>query len=65
MNNKVKLLDSGYAHEALDRTHTILVMIDELLSRHKGVTDMNLQDDVEDISERLGNLYQKIGEHWD
>ena len=59
------VVEDGYVHEAMDRTHTILIMVEELLSRHKGITDMKLQEDVDEISDKLGELYQKVGTFWD
>ena len=52
---------SGYHAEALDRTHTMIVMMGELLDQHPGIGVAGAQKAVDKIMRRLGKLYQKIG----
>lgn len=58
--------NDGHWTEALDRTHTIMVMVDELLGSqakgyHPAIEYSGLQSDVDKLQKYVMDLYQKIG----
>ena len=61
MPKKIKL-DDYHAHEALDRTHCVMVMIDELLDSHPWiVAHPTVRRAIDDASAHLAKAYQMIG----
>ena len=49
-------------HEALDRTHCVLVMVDEILMSHEYIcSDPILLDKVGEVQQALADMYQMIG----
>ena len=59
---KQEALDNFHYHEALDRTHSINIMIDELLLNHPVINKHNeLLDNVEKANQLLLDVYQRIG----
>lgn len=67
-------IDKWYQHEALDRTHTILYMLQELLgycdkddefediNLHPGIWNERCKDSLSTATQALAELYQAIGE---
>jgi hypothetical protein len=56
-------LDSYHAHEALDRVHTVLIMIEELLSKHPYVEqNEDIKESVDHAADHLSRAYQLIGQ---
>lgn len=53
--------NSGYWTEGLDRIHNARCMIDMMLSGHPAVVRAELGEDVENLLDNLGALYQKMG----
>jgi len=52
----------AYRHEVLDRTHTVQIMLDQLLEGHPFITSFpGLMDKVVRIQDDLASLYQDIG----
>ncbi|MCK9549166.1 hypothetical protein [Aquamicrobium sp.] len=52
----------GHYHEALDRAHTINVMIEELLVDHPAIAaHKDLLEALDELQENGANLYQAIG----
>lgn len=55
-------LDEFHYHEALDRSHTILVVIEELLVNHPVIENhKGLNDKIQKISTLLSEVYQEVG----
>ena len=55
-------LNTGHTHEALDRCHTILCILDDHLLTHPYVqSDSDVLKEVEAASEHLRKAYQLIG----
>ena len=53
---------TDYQHEALDRTHVVSTLFDDVLVEHPYiVAHPDLKEQVDRISELLGDLYQAIG----
>ena len=60
-NEQVKL-NPGHAHEALDRCHVILCILDDHLLTHPYVqSDSEVLKEVDAASKHLGKAYQLIG----
>ena len=60
-NEQVKL-NPGHAHEALDRCHIILYILDDHLLNHPYVqSDSEVLKEVDAASKHLGKAYQLIG----
>ena len=60
-NEQVKL-NPGHAHEALDRCHVILYILDDHLLNHPYVqSDSEVLKEVDAASKHLGKAYQLIG----
>lgn len=58
-------MDEFSYHEALDRTHVLLCMLDEHLLSHPVIeSDPKLKKIAEDIEDLLGELYQLIGQKY-
>ncbi len=58
-------IDEPSYHEALDRTHTINIMIDNLLSEHPAIkAHPDLRALLTELEDCGGNLYQAIGKYW-
>jgi hypothetical protein len=56
-------LDSYHAHEALDRVNTVLIMIEELLSKHPYIEqNENIKESVEHAADHLARAYQLVGQ---
>lgn len=51
----------AYHHEALDRAHTISVMIEELLAGHPGLSTPELRLKLKALEDAAADLYQAIG----
>ena len=65
MAKKIKL-DKFHAHEALDRTHCVLAMIDTILLDHPWIkTYPEVNEKIEEASEVLAEAYQMIGNRAD
>lgn len=64
--------DKWFQHEGLDRTHTILVMLDQLLGYpdpenpedhlHPSIWNKECENLLREATRNLAELYQKIGE---
>ncbi len=54
--------NEGHAIELADRVHTLIVMLDELLTDHPAVIKFELHDRVETIGLELAELYSEAGE---
>lgn len=48
-------------HEALDRAHTISVMIEELLVGHPGLRSVAIRVKLKALEDAAADLYQVIG----
>ena len=60
-NEQVKL-NPGHAHEALDRCHVILCILDDHMLTHPYVqSDIEVLKEVEAAGEHLRKAYQLIG----
>ena len=60
-NEQVKL-NPGHAHEALDRCHVLLCMLNDHLLQHPYVeSDADVRREAEAASKALGRAYQLIG----
>ena len=60
-NEQVKL-NPGHAHEALDRCHVLLCMLNDHLLQHPYVeSDAEVRREVEAAGKALGRAYQLIG----
>jgi hypothetical protein len=56
-------LDEFHAHEALDRVHIVMIMIDEILSKHPYIEeDKDIKQAIEDAADHLAKAYQLIGQ---
>ena len=56
-------LDDYDKHAALDRVHCVLVMIDELLSKHPYIEqNEDLKEAIEHGADHLARAYQLIGQ---
>jgi len=67
-------IDKWFQHEGLDRTHTILVMLEELLGHpaeppvddvwavHPAIWNDECELLLRKVTDNLAELYQKIGE---
>jgi len=62
MSNEPQDFNDGHIIEGLDRCHTIMVMIDELLSGHPSVTKAVQEEEVTKAIKVIFDMYQKIGE---
>ena len=51
----------AYHHEALDRAHTITIMIEELLVGHPGICTPGVQLKLKKLEDAAADLYQAIG----
>tara|TARA_R100001244_G_scaffold125669_1_gene95671 strand:- start:1015 stop:1197 length:183 start_codon:yes stop_codon:yes gene_type:complete len=54
--------NEGHAHEALDRCHTLQVMIEELLTDHPGIVKAGAANDILAAQTLIGEAYQKVGQ---
>lgn len=54
--------NEGYIVEGLDRCHTIMVMIEELLSEHPSVDKAKVEYKIARASSLIGEAYQAIGQ---
>jgi len=63
MSKKKKIkLDEFHYHEALDRTHMLLCMVDEHLLEHPVVQNhKQLKIRVEIVGEILAEIYERVG----
>ena len=54
--------NDGYYFEALDRCHTIKVMISEILDRHPAIEKVGAQKNINKALGEIMKAYQKIGQ---
>ena len=55
-------LNAGFYHEALDRAHTVQVMLEELLGEHWVIeAHPELKVALEAAEDAIADLYQRIG----
>jgi hypothetical protein len=59
MNNE---WNDGYYFELLDRTHTVMVLIEELVDQHPALEKIGCQKDIDLVQSTLMKVYQKVGE---
>lgn len=48
--------------EALDRCHTVMLLIDELLHLHPAIVKAVCNDNIERIADDLADVYQRVGQ---
>lgn len=53
--------NDGYILEGMDRCHTIMLMIEELLSGHPSVVKTKNQWNIDNASKMIMSVYQDIG----
>ena len=53
--------NKGHWFEAMDRAHTLMVMLDQLLTDHPAIVKAGLEEDVSDVHKGLWDIYQKMG----
>ncbi len=53
--------NSGYIVEGVDRCHTIMTMIDELLSEHPAIKKAKMEESLDEAFTILFNIYQAVG----
>src|SRR5574341_753846 len=57
------MLDQFHTHEALDRCHTLQVMLQELLLSHPFIlAEVEYKEKLEKASDLIGEVYQAIGD---
>ncbi|MGZ8317519.1 MAG: hypothetical protein ACXWVD_00320 [Telluria sp.] len=56
-------IDDFHKHELLDRVHCVSTMFDALVREHPAAdADPAVRAAVDEVSERIGTLYQQVGE---
>ncbi len=53
--------NKGYYFEAMDRCHTIMVMISELINGHPGIKRADAQKNIDKALGEIMEAYQKVG----
>ena len=56
-----KEFNEGHIVEGVDRIHTIIVMIEELLIDHPAIVKAGVSHDILEAQEILTTAYQKVG----
>ena len=59
--SEIKEFNDGHAVEGLDRCHTVMLLINELLVNHPAVTKTNNETKLEDACASIMEIYQDIG----
>lgn len=54
--------NEGHITEALDRCHTVMLLIDELLHLHPAIVKAGCNDGIERIADELAEVYQNVGQ---
>lgn len=54
--------NDGHIVEGLDRCHTLMTMLDQLLDQHPAIIKAGAQDEVSEALQLIMDAYQKIGE---
>lgn len=54
--------NDGYYFEAMDRCHTMMVMISEILDGHPAIQKVGVQKNIDKAVENIMHAYQKLGE---
>lgn len=53
--------NDGYVLEGMDRCHTIMVMMEELLVNHPSILRSEQSEEVDKVISDVMDIYQKIG----
>lgn len=56
-------IDQFHKHELLDRVHCVSTMFDALVTEHPAAgADPAVRAAINEVSERIGTLYQQVGQ---
>ena len=53
--------NDGHILEGLDRCHTLLVLIDQLLNEHPAIIKAGMEENLSKAEEMIVDIYQEIG----